>query len=405
VAAEVIMIDTSGTMAGTKVHQACQAATKAIEVLRDGTYFAVVAGWSSARSVYPAHGMARASTVTRKEAARALTRVKAAGGTSMSTWLALTGELLAGVPAQIKHAIMLTDGQNIEGDVPLRAALRACEGKFICDCRGIGDDWSYVQLREIARTLLGTWKPVAAPDLLADDFRAVMTATMEKRAAGVFLRVSPAGGGRVSYFARVMPTIDDLTAKGVARDPRALEFPLGDWGAQVADYHLCIEVGQRELNVETGGRARAARVAVVVPAASGGGPESVVGTGSVGVCWTTDVSLSGPLNPRVAGYAGQEELAEAVDQGLAAWKSESADAMEKLGRAVRLAHECGREDLLEKLSTMVQIEDPATGRIRLRPRGQVAPGAENWSSFTAEESRYVDADDPDGTDPEQGGDV
>lgn len=231
VAAEVIVIDTSASMTGAKIDRACQAAISAVEVLRDGTYFAVVAGQSFARSVYPARGLAVASPVTREEAARALSQVTARGGTSMSTWLTLTRELMDSRPdAEIRHAIMLTDGQNTEGEGPLAAALEACKGRFVCDWRGIGDDWSYLQLRRITRDLLGDWKPVAEPDELAQDFRAAMAATMAKRAAGVTLSVWTPDGAKVAYLARVMPVIEELTELGVVRDAHTEVFPLGDWG-------------------------------------------------------------------------------------------------------------------------------------------------------------------------------
>jgi hypothetical protein len=388
VAAEVIVIDTSASMTnGQKIDKACQAAAMAVEVLDDGTYFAVVSGQSHATPVYPPRGMAVASPDTRRAAARALAQVTARGGTSMSTWLRLTGALLADChEARIKHALLLTDGQNIEGDTPLRDALRDCEGAFVCDCRGVGDDWSYEQLREISRTLLGSWKPVAAAEELADDFRTVMRTTMSKRAAGVTLQVRTRG--RVSYLGRVMPDIEDLTGKGV-RHGEMWEFPLGDWGAQTADYLLRIDIGLEDLRIKTEQRARAARVEVVVP-----GQTDPVKAGTVAVSWTPDVTLSSVINPRVAGYSGQEKLSRAVDEGLSAWKNGRADAEEKLGLVVRLAHELGREDLLERLSAIVVIENRITGRIWLRPRDQVSFGDMNWFSHLAGQSLYVEPAEP-----------
>jgi hypothetical protein len=92
----------------------------------------------------------------------------------------------------------------------LRDALSACEGHFVCDCCGVGADWSPAQLKEIAHTLRGSWKPVAAPEDLAEDFQSVMASSMGKRVADARLRVRLAPGARVVYFARVMPTIEDL---------------------------------------------------------------------------------------------------------------------------------------------------------------------------------------------------
>jgi hypothetical protein len=106
------------------------------------------------------------------------------------------------------------------------------------------------------------------------------------------------------------------------------------------------------------------------------------------------VTLSSVINPRVAGYSGQEKLSRAVDEGLSAWKNGRADAEEKLGLVVRLAHELGREDLLERLSAIVVIENRITGRIWLRPRDQVSFGDMNWFSHLAGQSLYVEPAEP-----------
>ena len=229
-AAEVIIIDASKSMTGSRIAEARRAASAAVDAVRDGTYFAVIAGQSSAELVYPsAPGMVAAAARNRTAAKHKIAKVAAGGTTNMGTWLGRADTLLAGCPAEIKHAILLTDGHSTDGAGVLRAALKACEGHFVCDCRGVGDGWRDDELRLIARALLGTWAPVAAPEQLADDFRAALTASMARRIAGVRLRIRLYGRSKVTYFAQVMPSIEDLTGKGVAsHDGRAVEFPLGD---------------------------------------------------------------------------------------------------------------------------------------------------------------------------------
>ncbi len=55
---EVIVIDCSTSMTGSKIRAARQATAAAIGQLRDGVSFAVVAGNHVAQQVYPAHGTA-----------------------------------------------------------------------------------------------------------------------------------------------------------------------------------------------------------------------------------------------------------------------------------------------------------------------------------------------------------
>jgi hypothetical protein len=84
--------------------------------------------------------------------------------------------------------------------------------------------------------------------------------------------------------------------------------------------------------------------------------------------WTDDERLSTQINRDVAHYTGQEELAKAIQTGLEARKAgDEATATFQLGRAVQLAEESGHVDTMRLLERVVDIEDPATGTVRLRP--------------------------------------
>jgi hypothetical protein len=66
---------------------------------------------------------------------------------------------------------------------------------------------------------------------------------------------------------------------------------------------------------------------------------------------------------------------EAIQDGLAARKAgDDENATFRLGRAVQLAAESGNTTKLDLLETIVDVEDAATGTIRLKPA--VAEGDE-----------------------------
>ena len=92
----------------------------------------------------------------------------AQGGTAIGQWLALARQIFAGYPAQLRHAILLTDGKN-QHETPerLAAELSQCEGTFSCDCRGVGTDWEVKELRTVSTALLGTVDIVPDPAGLA----------------------------------------------------------------------------------------------------------------------------------------------------------------------------------------------------------------------------------------------
>jgi len=132
-AAEVILIDTSGSMGRRGVQAAGDAAKAALSEIVDGTLFSIVSGNGTAQIVYPySHqgALVPMSSHTRGEAARAIEGLRASGGTAMGTWLSLARQIFETVPHVTKrHAILLTDGVN-EGETP--ASLAAAPMRTHC---------------------------------------------------------------------------------------------------------------------------------------------------------------------------------------------------------------------------------------------------------------------------------
>src|SRR5580658_7867271 len=113
--AEIIIIDCSGSMdyPHAKIVQARAATAAAIDVIRDGVAFAVIAGTEKARPVFPNDGtMAIASEQTRSMAKQVANGLAPGGGTAMGTWLRLARQMLMSNSATLRHAILLTDGKN-----------------------------------------------------------------------------------------------------------------------------------------------------------------------------------------------------------------------------------------------------------------------------------------------------
>ena len=370
--AVVLIVDTSGSMGqpSTKIRAARQALAAALEELPDGTWFAVISGSHEAMCMYPptfATGrppeLARADANTRAEAVEIARQLQPEGGTAISTWLDMARDVFVGHPEAIKLAYLLTDGRNeSEPHENLEAALRRCEGVFQCDARGVGSDWEVAELRLITSALLGEVDIIAEPDQMDDDFRAFLERALGKAVADVRLRVWAPQGSTIKFLRQVAPTIDDLTTKAAPVNPLTGDFPTGAWGGDESrDYHLCVNVPPGKVGDEK----LAARVSLVVD----GQP---VSQALVKAIWTDDHALSARISPQVAHYTGQAELASAIHDGLEARKQGDDDtATVKLGRAVQLAHESGNEGTVKLLQKVVEVDDPATGTVRLK-RGVAA---------------------------------
>ncbi|MEV6300471.1 VWA domain-containing protein [Actinoplanes sp. NPDC051861] len=359
-ATEIIIVDASGSMqAEGRIGAARQAAKAAVECIDDGVHFAIIAGVSTAQQLFPDPGqLAVATPETRATASRAIDRLQPGGGTAMGAWLLLAAQLFQMRPGDIAHAILLTDGDNGERYGYLESVLETISGKFTCDCRGVGTNWKVSELRKISSALLGTVDIVAKPMDLTAAFEQMMTSAMGKTSADVQLKVWTPVNTTVRYVKQVEPQVVDLTGKRVQDGPRAGRYPLGAWGQESRDYHVCIDVNPGA----AGDEMLAARISIVEG-------DTVHAQSLVRAVWTDDTALSTRINRQVAHYTGQAELAEAIQAGIAAREAgDDRTATLKFGRAAQLAHSSGNKATEDLLAKVVDIEDAATGTVRLRRR-------------------------------------
>ncbi|MDV9177666.1 VWA domain-containing protein [Streptomyces sp. W16] len=367
-AAVAIMVDCSGSMdyPPTKMRNARDATAAAIDTLRDGVHFAVIGGTHVAKEVYPGGGaLAVADHRTRDQAKQALRKLSAGGGTAIGTWLRLADRLLSSADVSIRHGILLTDGRNEhESPEDLKAALDSCAGRFTCDARGVGTDWEVKEVTGIASTLLGTADIVADPTNLATDFTQMMETAMGKEVADVALRLWTPVGTAIKFVKQVAPRVEELTDRRTEAGPRAGDYPTGSWGDESRDYHVCVEVPEAGIGQEM----LAARVSLVVPQPDGS-TQNLGAQGLVKAVWTDDMVASTSINPQVAHYTGQAELAQVIQQGLDLRKSGDVDgATAKLGRAVQLASVSGNADTAKLLAKVVDVVDAAAGTVRLKAK-------------------------------------
>jgi len=354
-----IVCDTSGSMEGGKIHAAKDAIVRLVWMLPQDTTFFVIAGGEIGELIVPS---VRATNDNKQRAIAAIKKMKAIGGTCISTWLARALDQFAGAPGAIRQCILLTDGENEKQDEPLLEGLiDACEGQFQCECRGVGSDWKVEELRKISGRLLGSTDIITRPDLIEADFKEILARALSKEVSDVALRLWTPLGARVRFCKQVSPDIVDLTSR--ARQPKAqvFDYPTGAWGkAESRDYHFCIEVKPGEVGDEM----LAGRASLVVTTA---GVENKVAEARILAVWTDDESKSTKIDRRVAHYTGQAELAQSIQEGLEArGRGDDDVATALLGKAVRLAHESGNEATTKLLRKVVDVDNEEQGTVRLK---------------------------------------
>ncbi|MBW8481941.1 VWA domain-containing protein [Actinomadura parmotrematis] len=359
-AVEIVIVDASGSMGyGGRLPAAVRAAEAAVGALRDGVRFAVIAGATRPTMVYPRERtLAEAGPATRRAAAEAVGKLDAYGGTAIGSWLRLAADLAKEHAGAVRHTILLTDGKNQHEDAAaLDAALEYCAGAFVCDALGVGTDWEVAELRKISTALLGGFLDVPEPAGLAARFRDLAEDAMGKEVADVRLRVWTPQHAELVFLKQMVPAVDDLTGRRDPSGPRTGDYPLGSWGTEDREYHLCVRVRPGDV----GRQMRAAWVKLLAP----DGTE--LAAGDVLAEWTEDEAKSTRISARVAHHTGQSELADAIREGLEARRLGDEDAATaRLGRAVVLARRVGNDRIAGLLDRVVDVIDAESGTVRLK---------------------------------------
>ncbi len=204
--------------------------------------------------------------------------------------------------------------------------------------------------------LLGTVDIIPAPDQLAAEFAKIIQNAMSKGVAQADMRVWAPQGAQVLFVRQVAPTVEDLTSRRTEVNPLTGGYPTGSWGDESRDYHVAIRLAAKGVGQEQ----LAARVQLVLG-------NDVVAQGLVRALWSEDEALTTRISPEVAHYTGQTELADAIQEGLAAKAAgDTATATTKLGRAVQLAAQTGNEEATTRLRKVVDIDDQDNGTVRLK---------------------------------------
>jgi uncharacterized protein YegL len=356
-----LILDMSGSMQGQRIDAVKYAARQTIQMLSDDMWFFII-GFSS--QLYMISPLLQATAPNKAAADAQVRRIEAGGQTRMSLGLMAARSEFMKKPNAIHSALFLTDGKNNDDDeANVDAALKQCDGVFQCDCRGVGTDWQVKQLQKISTKLLGTAAIIAEPAGVEADFSAVIRNASARSVNDVRLRVWTPKSARVVSVKQMSPEIVVLTDCAIPVDAQTSDYPTGAWGNEARDYYVAMEAQQPG---EVGDEMLAARPSLVYQDASG--PQEIKNPAArIVATWTDDEGLSARISPQIAHYTGQEELAEAIQQGLEARaQGDLETATRALGRAAKLAQESNNEETTNRLKKVVDIVDAHEGTVRLK---------------------------------------
>ncbi|MFI1828709.1 VWA domain-containing protein [Streptomyces sp. NPDC020412] len=271
--AEVLIMDRSLSMAGLgRLDEAKRAICAAVDTLREGTLFGIVAGHHAAAVIYPPDGgLVRVDAAHKREAKTRVAAQLAAGGTAIGTWLDCARRLFDTLtdPGAVRHAVLYTDGKDEhESPEELDAALAACTDQFTCDVRGLGEDWNYRELLRIAEALHGTAEAVVDIADLTGDFVRLMKQAQRVVVPRLYLGLRLNERLDLGFVRQIRPVQADLTRQLQWRGDE-IHVPLGAWSPGVRQYQMSLRFEAKTLPVDE--KLRAARIVLHAEPADGRG--------------------------------------------------------------------------------------------------------------------------------------
>jgi len=193
----VVVVDTSGSMEGEKLHFAKQALFELFERLEPGDRFGLVQYNTDAEVLVPL----QPATAEAKAVFRAIaSRLVAAGSTNMSAGLDRGAELFSYVPAHSAagRLVLLSDGLANAGDaseygLSLRTR-RLSQMGYAVSTMGVGEDFDEHLMTALATSGTGAFYYLSKLSYLAEFLEAELNSTRETYALAAELAFTPAPG-------------------------------------------------------------------------------------------------------------------------------------------------------------------------------------------------------------------
>lgn len=344
-----LICDVSGSMQGAKFNNMIETVENLLLTWPDNLTLNVVVFDNNAHEILPlTHVQANTDRNGLVQAfRRSLKRFSIFGGTSMSTGIrqALAAQALAR-GSITRYGIFLTDGQNTEPEAQLAAAVKEAATMQMHLCAyGYGNDWDPKQLTKMAEITQG-WMPKAVPDPtdLRKEFTALVARMAKTVATDVALQLWTPAGAKILSLSQAYPQ----WVKGEAA-------PQGDNHTWVVPVPPMSDKDHRDFVVHIELASVGAKVVACKPSVvyiSGGQRVEEKGDQNTWMILqqTNDNALTSQVNPVVAGYLGQGQLAASTRAMTEALESgDKAGAERHRTEALEIAQATGNKQMTQVL--------------------------------------------------------
>jgi Ca-activated chloride channel family protein len=362
-----IVLDQSGSMSGDKIRAACDGAIRIVESLNEHTVFMIVSFESEAKVIHkPTPGTEK----DKQRAIQAIKKVRAGGGTAMSTALSPVIKAFRPYQQESKNILFLTDGQNGESRSELDKAIALCVEEHISiHAWGVGADWDATELRHMADKTHGSADIIPTPQEIGTAFENAFKQIQQTALTNVQLALWTPADIVVTQIQQVYPNIVALAKQPDSTNPRQIVVPLGSFAAgERRDYLVDISLPAHD----PGQQYMIMRPAIKYTSVGAGEQEERAPRDSwVAIQWTENVALTAQIDLHIAHYTHEKDLAESINlanAALASGNKQQAAAM--LSRALDISKHAGNEKMTALLSKMV-MQGP-DGQAQLKDVGAIA---------------------------------
>jgi len=222
--AMILIVDKSGSMSGTKVEMAKEAAARTLRLLRPSDRAGVLAFDKVPQWVAPLTPLSE-----RERLERAVGSIYADGGTEVYPALAAGFAALRGVEADVKHIILLTDGRSGSGGDYGELIRQMREERITVSTVAVGEDADAALLEAMARAGRGRYHFTADPEDIPQIFtQETIMATRTVLVNSRFYPAAASGGSLLRGVAAVPPLDGYVAATPKEQAEVVLVSPEGD---------------------------------------------------------------------------------------------------------------------------------------------------------------------------------
>jgi Ca-activated chloride channel family protein len=195
-----LVVDTSGSMAGSKIENARRAAATLVNNLKDGDIVALDAFSDHATTVVPP---TRLDHMSRAEILRAIAQLTPTGSTNMFAGLTLAEGQVAAAPSShgLRRIVMISDGiANVGPSTPEMlgaVAERGLRHRAQVTSIGVGNDYDERTLNALSVKSSGRLYHLSEPREMASILKSELDLLNATLASEAFVEIAPAAGVQI----------------------------------------------------------------------------------------------------------------------------------------------------------------------------------------------------------------